>query len=121
MSRILINHTHPAELSTERAESSYGQPVLVIDGRAYGPGDNTPYGPASGLTIDPQDVDYEIVVRWRRLCASLGGGLPVVKLRRNNRYNQSLTVPQEADVPPGEYYVDVYTVGGRVVVRYTQA
>jgi len=25
--------------TTERAESSYGIPVLVIDGRAYGPGD----------------------------------------------------------------------------------
>lgn len=28
-----------AMLTTERAESSYGQPVLVYRGRAYGPGD----------------------------------------------------------------------------------
>lgn len=28
-----------AQLTTEHAASSYGQPVLVIDGEAFGPGD----------------------------------------------------------------------------------
>lgn len=32
-------------LTTEHAASSYGIPVAVIDGQAYGPGDATPLGP----------------------------------------------------------------------------
>jgi hypothetical protein len=31
-------------LTTARAESSYGVPVLVIEGEAYGPADMTPAG-----------------------------------------------------------------------------
>lgn len=31
-----------ADLTTEHAASSYGRPVLVIDGQAYGPGDPVP-------------------------------------------------------------------------------
>ena len=33
-----------ATLTTEHSASSYGQPVLVIEGEAYGPGDVLPNG-----------------------------------------------------------------------------
>ena len=41
------------ELTTARAESSYGIPVLVVDGIAHGRADTTPRGPA-----------VEIVAKW---------------------------------------------------------
>ena len=34
--------TYPATITTERAESSYGCPVVVIDGEARGPGEMPP-------------------------------------------------------------------------------
>lgn len=33
-------------LTNERAESSYGIPVAVFNGAAYGPADSIPFGPA---------------------------------------------------------------------------
>ena len=45
---------HEIELTTNHAASSYGIPVLVIDGEAYGPADETPMelaGRSSGLGI----------------------------------------------------------------------
>jgi len=35
-------------LTTEHASSSYGRPVLVVDGQAYGPGDRLPDGRIAG-------------------------------------------------------------------------
>lgn len=61
-----------AQLTTRRAESSYGQPVLVIGGRAYGPGDVTPYGPASRLVLLPR-TNRTLCERWSALCQSLCG------------------------------------------------
>ena len=39
-------HEDSMVLTTEHAASSYGQPVLVVDGVAYGPGDSVPSAPA---------------------------------------------------------------------------
>lgn len=40
---------HAAALTTEHAASSYGVPVLVVDGVAYGPGDWVPIGDRAGM------------------------------------------------------------------------
>ena len=40
----------PAKLTTEHAASSYGQPVLVWRGEAYGPGDLLE-DPATGVLV----------------------------------------------------------------------
>ena len=45
-----ITLTERIAFSTERAESSYGVPVLVIDGTAYGSADA--YGPALRAALD---------------------------------------------------------------------
>ena len=49
-----ITLTNRISLSTDRAESCYGIPVLVIDGQAFGPNDL--YGPAIRAALDnPSD------------------------------------------------------------------
>jgi len=39
------------KLTTSDPASSYGLPVLVIDGQTYGPADMTPSGPAADVVI----------------------------------------------------------------------
>lgn len=56
-------------LTTEHSASSYGVPVLLIDGEPYGPGDLTPYGPARGLSLmadNPTTEALDLLDRWRR-------------------------------------------------------
>jgi len=45
--RVCHSSAGPGWLTTEHVASSYGQPVLVLDGQAYGPGDEIP-APNSG-------------------------------------------------------------------------
>lgn len=47
--------SYPATITTERAESSYGQPVVVIDGEARGPGEMPP-----GALQVPEDIAAKI-------------------------------------------------------------
>ena len=50
----MIELTDRIGFSSERAESSHGVPVLVIDGQAFGAGDV--YGPALRTALDnPED------------------------------------------------------------------
>lgn len=77
----LPGRTVPATLSTSRAESSYGQPVLVAEGGpsfngadvAHGPGDVTSYGPACALLLDvePDPEAEALLERWEALCRPL--------------------------------------------------
>lgn len=46
----MIALTNRIGFSTDRAESSYGVPVLLIDGQAFGAGDV--YGPALRAALD---------------------------------------------------------------------
>lgn len=48
----------PGQLTTEHAASSYGQPVLVITGIAYGPADTLPHWPQLPMTAG------EYVYKW---------------------------------------------------------
>ena len=67
-------HPHPEDLdfddlesitlTTAHAASSYGRPVLVIDGQAYGPADMTPAG------IIAADLVREVA---RRFAGQRGG------------------------------------------------
>ena len=50
-------------LTTAHAASSYGVPVLVIDGQAYGPADMTP----AGITA------ADLVQKWARRFAGQRG------------------------------------------------
>jgi hypothetical protein len=55
---------HAIKLTTDHAASSYGIPVLVIDGEAYGPADETPMelaGRSSGLGIVRYLVEEGII------------------------------------------------------------
>jgi len=52
-------------LTTDHPSSSYGLPVLVIDGQAYGPGDMTPLGPAAEVAAHPSaDNDKNLLDRF---------------------------------------------------------
>ena len=67
----------PATLTTERPESSYGVPVLLVEGDAYGPGDLIAVGnpakhcPAGGLVLEAignasgEDVNVARRAGWR--------------------------------------------------------
>jgi hypothetical protein len=64
---MIARLTRSWELSTEHAESSYGQPVLVhraSGGEAYGPGDIVPY-PRYGYMLASDAV--RILARTARL------------------------------------------------------
>jgi len=72
----------PATLSTERAESSHGVPVLVMAGGvsypegqsvAFGPGDVTSLGLAAALLIEvePEPAHERLLERWQRACIAL--------------------------------------------------
>lgn len=120
---VLINNIYPAELSTERAESSYGQPVLVIDGTAYGVGDETPWGIAGGLTLiptEPSPEAYELIGRWKRQASIHNAGTSIVKPRQHGQYNRAFTIPASIEAPETEYYVEAYNDNGRLVIRYVQ-
>jgi len=62
-------------LTTEHAASSYGQPVLVIDGHAYGVGDRTPFGLAGGLAmrlVNRADAEgVKLFNKWRALAGCM--------------------------------------------------
>ena len=45
-------------LTTDHPASSYGQPVLIVDGNAYGPADYVPGGPANTTAHDVVDFFY---------------------------------------------------------------
>ena len=73
----------PAEgvLSTDHAASSYGQPVLIINGTVYGPGDRyTGYaGEQTSIlfcrTTCPWDSpEQDIVTRWNQLVRNSAAG-----------------------------------------------
>jgi len=73
----------PGELSTEHALSSYGRPVLLIEGQPYGLGDSfdpgwgdsvlvasTPLSPAA-MEGEDQEADQEggrLLAAWRGMC-----------------------------------------------------
>ena len=95
---VLHVHVHaggetiPATLSTEHAASSYGQPVLLLDGgpshrgdpTPYGPGDVTRWGVAASLLLEAAHPRAEgalpLLDRWNASCASLREreGLPTM-------------------------------------------
>lgn len=62
-------------LTTAHAASSYGVPVLVIDGEVYGPGDMTPAGVTGA----------ELVTTWARRFANLGKAEKAADLLLNFR------------------------------------
>ena len=45
-------------LTTDHPSCSYGQPVLIIDGLAYGPGDHVPGVPVNTTARDCVDFFY---------------------------------------------------------------
>ncbi len=55
--------TYPATITTERAESSYGRPVVVIDGEARGPGEMPPGAlqVPEGIAERIRALGYEVV------------------------------------------------------------
>lgn len=73
-------------LTDERAESSYGQPVLVLDGNTYGVADEVDgglFGPQPaykiGLTTNAvvpggrlDDEQLAMLAKWREMGRSLG-------------------------------------------------
>lgn len=77
-------HGVVGQLTTKRAESSYGQPVLVIGGQAYGPGHVTPYGPAHRLVLLPR-TNRNLCDRWSKLCQSLCGESATAKAMEEAR------------------------------------
>jgi hypothetical protein len=60
-------------LTTAHAASSYGRPVLVIDGEAYGPEDALPDGTSAGDVL----LDF-----MRRFLAPVGLGLELTDRRK---------------------------------------
>jgi len=56
MSKPVLTIDHPS--------SSYGLPVLVIDGQAYGPADETPLGPAAEVVRATKGLDPAMVERF---------------------------------------------------------
>lgn len=52
-------------LTTNHSASSYGQPVLLLDGIAYGPCDKTPNG-MSAARVVRTDVDLEAPLEMKR-------------------------------------------------------
>lgn len=65
-----------ATLSTDHVASSYGRPVLVIDGTAYGPGDVLPSGQlaaeadvARQASVDDAEDDA-LLCTWASMCAA---------------------------------------------------
>ena len=97
---VLPVHVHaggetiPATLTTEHAASSYGQPVLLMNGgpshggesTPYGPGDVTRWGVAASLLLEaahpPGEGASPLLDRWNASCASLREreGLPSMAL-----------------------------------------
>ena len=56
-----------ARITTEHAASSYGMPVLVIDGQAYGPGDILPNPPGDPLDFLHEPARVAVLVAKARL------------------------------------------------------
>jgi hypothetical protein len=63
-------------LTTNHVASSYGQPVLVIDGHAYGPGDMLAGGPL--LIVSQQGEDSETIDIAAAAAADIFSELPEV-------------------------------------------
>jgi len=56
-------------LTTDHAASSYGVPVLVKDGEAYGPADRLPSGELAGLLVKRRGIAlYPAAGDDRELC-----------------------------------------------------
>lgn len=51
-------------LTTAHAASSYGKPVLLLDGVAYGPGDMTPYGVTAAELVDAIAGEFCMRPSW---------------------------------------------------------
>lgn len=62
--RVSVENFAVGELTTERAESSYGVPVLVVDGAAHGPKDMLRGFSAGGLELRPLEGDARLLLRW---------------------------------------------------------
>lgn len=67
-------------LTTDHASASYGQPVLIVEGVAYGPGDlHVPAGAAHGVisrtNMHPGDDEVLRSTGWRMII--LEGGIDV--------------------------------------------
>lgn len=76
-------------LTTDHPAASYGLPVLVVDGEAYGPGDTLPSG----------DTAAALVVQWGREPERTDDDL---RMARRFLKQAGLTLP-----PPGfAYYTD---------------
>ena len=58
--------TREATLTTNHAASSYGRPVLVVDGQAYGPVDLA----LNGLRVVAADPAEAERLRWAGFCAA---------------------------------------------------
>lgn len=120
--KVLINNETPGYLTTDRAESTYGQPVLIIDGKAYGVEDQTPFGVAGYLALISEDgKGTELISAWVKQADLLNCGYSLVKPRRINKSNISFTVPAGIDIPMSEYYVQRYVEDGKVILKYVQS
>ncbi|MDP9115000.1 MAG: hypothetical protein M3O20_15140 [Acidobacteriota bacterium] len=70
----VVNDRNPREiidaaLTTDHAASSYGQPVLIVDGEAYGPADWTRTLGTDGVI--PTAAQQAMVDRWNAACLRL--------------------------------------------------
>ena len=85
---ITMTHPHSEDLTltTEHSQSSYGMPVLVYQGTAYGPGDLLPAAP--GWMGGGQQYAWHVVLARRQYvhdhgaaemmlgCSEVGGAIP---------------------------------------------
>lgn len=67
---VLLENGREGLLSNEHASSSYGQPVMVLDGIAYGPGDREVGEIVKNLTTHPEGVftaEPILIEHWNNL------------------------------------------------------
>jgi hypothetical protein len=137
MQAHIIIDGHPATLTDERAESSYGQPVLVIEGAAYGPGDILPSGRRACDCIAQLDLrakhdDIEGAAKlhaiWLTLCDQLsspGRDSYTIMASQRSQSSLALVIPKEIvdreGIRPGDpFRATCRIAGGKLIIEYTR-
>ena len=137
IAHIIIENTDTSAIITdERAESSYGNPVLVIDNTAYAPADRLPDGKRAGDCIVLLDLrkahdDIEgagkLHKKWMALCDRLlsksGAAYTIIASKRGT--SLSLVIPHEIveqhSINMGDpYRVEASMDTGKLVITYAK-
>jgi len=133
---IMENTKTSAIITDERAESSCGNPVLVIDNTAYAPADRLPDGKRAGDCIVLLDLrkahdDIEgagkLHKKWMALCDQMlstsGAAYTIIASKRGT--SLSLVIPHEIvdqhSINTGDpYRVEASMDTGKLVITYAK-